>query len=188
MLHDGTSETEFFDISETFGGGGVNVGLVINDNVAVAAKVDSPSSTSPCRNVASCIVRINSDKSVTVLATADFGEPPADFVEFDQVLSFNNAGQVAIGVRNNDGSNAIVRIDDTGFTEIARVSATVVGVQGGVEVYHETRAVSAPLGGQSMTTFPSFMPSMTGEIEWTATLEDGNADDDTATDVSMVLP
>lgn len=100
FIHDGNAETEFFNITDVFGNAGVNANVVINDNGAVAVKLDFASSTSPCPNI-TCVVRINPDKSVTVLATAA-GGGTADFVEFEQWISFNNAGQVAIKVRNND--------------------------------------------------------------------------------------
>ena len=57
MIHDGNSETEFFNVTEAFGGSAAfNAAVVINDNGDVAAKVDAPSSTSPCPNVLSCVI------------------------------------------------------------------------------------------------------------------------------------
>jgi hypothetical protein len=125
MIHDGNSETPFFTINTVFGTlSGAISNVVINDNGAVAAKIVNGSSTSPCGNVDQCIIRINPDKSLTVLATVDIGGAPADFRETEQWISFNKAGQVAIKVRNHDLSTAIVRLDDTGITEIARQTAT----------------------------------------------------------------
>jgi hypothetical protein len=129
MLHDGNLETEFFNVTAVFGfASGVGSNVVINDNGAVAAWISqTPSSTSPCGTVYYCLVRINPNKTFTVLATAGpFGGGTADFVSFHPWLSFNNAGQVAIGVRNNDTSDAFVRIDDTGITEIVRSSADFI--------------------------------------------------------------
>jgi hypothetical protein len=98
MIHDGNSEIPFFNINAVFGTlSGAISNVVINDNGAVAAKIVNGSSTSPCGNVDECIVRINPDKSVTVLATVDIGGAPADFRETEQWISFNNAGRTAIG-------------------------------------------------------------------------------------------
>jgi hypothetical protein len=78
-------------------------------------------------------------------------------------------------------------VQNNGATNVP-APATIVGVQNTVEVYRETKNVSAPLGGGKGTKFPSFNPTGTGNITWTATLTDGNADNDTATAVTTVVP
>ena len=127
MIHDGTSETVFFNLTDAFGGAGINANVVINDNGAVAAIVNGVSTGTACPiNFIECLIRINADQSVTVLATAGaVGGGTADFREFQPTISLNNAGQVAIGVTNNDNTTAIVRIDETGIIEIARPTATL---------------------------------------------------------------
>jgi hypothetical protein len=65
--------------------------------------------------------------------------------------------------------------------------ATFIGVQNGVEVYNETLTVSDPVGnGRTKFTFPSYTPDDTGDITWTATIADGDPDDDTATATTTV--
>jgi hypothetical protein len=127
FIHDGTSETAFFNITDAFPGAGLNDNVVINDNGAVAAVVWAPPSDSVCPNVLSCLIRINPDQSVTVLATAGpVGGGTADFGSFQLRLSMNNLGQVAVLVTKNDGTPAIVRIDDSGITEIATQTAELL--------------------------------------------------------------
>ena len=80
-----------------------------------------------------------------------------------------------LGVQNNGSVNLAV-------------PSTIVGVQNGVQVYNQTINVSAPVGRRANITFPSFTPTTTGNINWTATINDGNPDNDTATAVSKVTP
>lgn len=72
-------------------------------------------------------------------------------------------------------------------TTAGSASATLVGVQGGVEVYNQTISVSAPVGGRgSKYKFPEYLPTAMGEINWTVTIADDDPDDDTATAVTKV--
>ena len=126
FIHDGITETPFFNLTAA-GFFTTPANVVINDNGAVAAQVGArPGSVCPS-NVGSCLIRINADQSVTVLATAGaFGGGTADFGSFDQQISMNNSGQVAEGVTYPNATTAIVRIDETGITEIARPTATLI--------------------------------------------------------------
>jgi hypothetical protein len=126
MIHDGTSESVFFNFTDAFGSG-TPLNVVINDNGAVAALVAGGGGVCPT-NILSCLIRINADQSVTVLATdGAFGGGTADFASFEtDIISMNNLGQVAVKVVYNNGTRAIVRIDDSGITEIAQQTATLV--------------------------------------------------------------
>jgi hypothetical protein len=65
--------------------------------------------------------------------------------------------------------------------------ATIVGVQNGVEVYNETRTVfSSASNGRMKFVYAGFIPIVAGEIVWTATIGDGDPDDDTATATTIV--
>jgi hypothetical protein len=70
----------------------------------------------------------------------------------------------------------------------APVPATIIGVQNGVEVYNQTMNVSAAPRKTAKVTFPSFTPTSTGNIDWTLTINDGDADVDSATAVTAVKP
>jgi hypothetical protein len=61
--------------------------------------------------------------------------------------------------------------------------ATVIGVQNGVEVYNESRLVTDATGrkGRTRNLFPTFKPTAPGDVEWTATIDDGDPDEDVAT-------
>jgi len=122
MIHDGTSETAFFNLDDAgfFG----QSYTVINDNGALAAVVLN-GGTCP-NNHLNCLIRINPNQTFTVLATANGVGGGGDFAEFQNFFSMNNAGQVAVAVRRtSDGANQIVRIDGAGvFTVIVTITAT----------------------------------------------------------------
>jgi hypothetical protein len=124
FIHDGTSETAFFNLTEA--GFQTQTSIVINDNGAIAVLADL-GPTCP-NNTLSCLLRINSNQTFTVLATANGVGGGGDFAEFERTISMNNSGQVAAKVRRtSDGANQIVRIDGAGvFTEIAIQSAALI--------------------------------------------------------------
>jgi PKD repeat protein len=77
-------------------------------------------------------------------------------------------------------------VKNTGTSDVTG-PATVTGMQNGVEVYNETMEVSDPPGnGRTAFDFPTYTPTDTGDIMWTATIADDNPDDDTATAVTTV--
>src|SRR5262245_28289896 len=124
FIHDGTSETAFFNLTTAGFSTGHNV--VINDNGAVGVLAFVSSCPG---NPFHCLIRINPDQSVTILATfGAFGGGTADIggsINTD-IISMNNLGQVAVKVTYNNGTIAIVRIDDNGITEIARTGLTQI--------------------------------------------------------------
>jgi hypothetical protein len=65
-------------------------------------------------------------------------------------------------------------------------NATVVGVQNGVDVFSETTPVSAPHRNRVTRLQFSFVPTMSGDILWTATIADGDPDVDLATARTVV--
>ena len=65
--------------------------------------------------------------------------------------------------------------------------ATVVGTQNGIDVYNETLTVSDAVGdGRTKFEFPSYTPTSAGDIMWTATIADGDPDNDVATATTAV--
>jgi Thrombospondin type 3 repeat len=90
-------------------------------------------------------------------------------------LSRQGSISVKLGLRNNSFLST-------------PVPATVVGVQNGSVIYNHTTNVSVPAGRQVTVTFASLTPSATGDITWTATIDDGDADVDTATAITKILP
>ena len=60
--------------------------------------------------------------------------------------------------------------------------AMVTGVQNGITVYSQALDVSdAPGNGSTRWDFPNFTPLVSGDINWTATIADGDPDTATAT-------
>ena len=105
-----------------------------------------------------------------------------DLVDLD-IKKFQVSKNVRLGrksVRINITINNGGDVDDT-------AQAVITGVQSGSTVYSQAMDVSdAPGNGSTRWNFPSFTPTMTGDINWTATIADGDPDDDTATGATTV--
>lgn len=95
--------------------GGVH-SAVINDPGAVGAFVST--------DFRHLIVRVNPDGSITTLASASRLQPAA-YLEFDNQVSMNNLGQLAVRAMNLDSTVSILRIGGGGITEIARSSSSL---------------------------------------------------------------
>jgi hypothetical protein len=92
--------------------------------------------------------------------------------------------------RVNLGSNKTVKISlavkNMGALD-GPCPATVVGVQGGEDVYTATELVSDAIGkGSTTIDFPSYKPTTAGDIDWTVTVDDGDTDVDVATAETIV--
>ncbi len=70
----------------------------------------------------------------------------------------------------------------------SQASATLIGMQDGVEVYSKTIAISVPAGRSNSFSFPKFKPGSKGNITWTLTLNDQNSDNDVSTEQTSVEP
>jgi hypothetical protein len=78
-----------------------------------------------------------------------------------------------------------LKIRNNGSVDQPR-SATVVGVQNGMEVYRQTFAVFAASRQHVRYELPSFLPAEAGDITWTATITDDDLDADSATRTTRV--
>jgi len=73
--------------------------------------------------------------------------------------------------------------------------ATITGLQNGVEVYNKTLTVTdgvgngrSTFGDKSVPAIPPFVPTVAGDILWTATIDDNDPDIDEITAVTTVTP
>lgn len=64
-------------------------------------------------------------------------------------------------------------------------SATVIGMQGGIQVYAATANLGAK-GGKKGSMFPPFVPTAAGQIDWTITVVDEDPDIDEAMATTLV--
>jgi hypothetical protein len=68
-------------------------------------------------------------------------------------------------------------------------TATLIGMQNGVEVYNQSLPVTDAVGnGPGRYYFPSYTPSAAGDIVWTLTLSDDDPDNDTMMATTRVNP
>lgn len=100
------------------------------------------------------------------------------------ISAFNATSSIRLG----RGQRVTLTLDVINRSTVsASVPATVVGVRNGVTIYSQTLQVSDPPGGLSTrVTFPAYTPTVAGNITWTATLQDENADVDSATRTTTV--
>lgn len=118
-----------------------------------------------------------------VIPTASPAPPPAAALDLD-IHKFKVSEHVQM--KNLKPVTIRLEIKNSSTGEGQR-SAVVVGVQNGVEVYRQSLDVSSPAGAQHTNyDFPSYTPTGEGEIIWTATLDDDDPDEDTATETTRV--
>jgi hypothetical protein len=87
------------------------------------------------------------------------------------------------------GSVSFKLVVKNGGTVEGSAPATLVGMQGGVEVYNQTATVTDGVGNGGTTyAFPVYTPMAAGDITWTVTIADEDPDIDTATAVTTVVP
>ena len=117
--------------------------------------------------------------TATVTITVVAGPPvDLDIAQFKVTKRVRLANVKPVGIQLTVSNAGIVEGD---------APATVVGVQNGVEVYNETLTVTDPVGnGRTKFDFPAYEPAAAGEIVWTATIADGDPDDDTAMASTLV--
>ena len=138
------------------------------------------------------------DAGCLAIASDDPDENPAllnvsgtGFVPQPQVLDLDIAGfRVTKRVSLSSAKPVAIKlvVKNAGMVE-GSGDATVVGMQNGMMVYSETMAVTDPVGnGRTTYEFPAYTPEVIGDIMWTATIVDGDPDDDTATAVTRVVP
>ena len=118
--------------------------------------------------------------SDTGTTSATIAEPgPVDL----NIKKFQVSKNVRLGskpVRINLTVNNGGDVDDT-------AQAVMTGIQNGSTVYSQAMDVSdAPGNGSTRWDFPPFPPTVRGDIDWTATIADGDPDDDTATATTTV--
>ena len=117
--------------------------------------------------------------TATVTITVVAGPPvDLDIAQFKVTKQVRLARVKPVGIQLTVKNNGAVEGD---------APATVIGVQNGVEVYNETLTVTDGVGnGRTKFDFPAYIPTDTGEIVWTATIADGDPDDDTAIASTLV--
>jgi large repetitive protein len=181
----------------------VTVDVLANDSDADGDALTVVSTTVPPNGAAA----INADGTVTYTPNSGFSGTDA----FDYTIEDGFGGAATATVNITIVAGPPVDLDIAQFkvtkrVRLARVKpvgiqltvkndglvegdapATVIGVQNGVEVYNETLTVTDAVGnGRTKYDFPAFVPTDTGDIAWTATIADGDPDDDTATATTTV--
>lgn len=139
-----------------------------------------------CLNISSNDSATN--PAVLNLSGTGVATPPLTDFDFD-ILKFKASKYSKVVVNKGKHLGTAVKFEFKIFnegTETATSRATLVGMQNGQEIYRKTINVSTLPGRPRMYMFPWYMPVARGDIAWTATLEDNDADVDQATAITTV--
>jgi hypothetical protein len=120
------------------------------------------------------------DESPVSISLAGSATAPAGVGDID-ISSFSPVSSARVG----DSISLQVMVQNNGSI-VASGAVTVVGVQGGAQIYKQTLQVTNlpkkyQSGYKKTLSFPSYKPVATGTISWTATVIDGDADTDQKT-------
>ncbi len=126
------------------------------------------------------------DEALAVTRVVDPDAAPSAGVDLD-VVKFKAKKKVKLG----SSSRVWLKLgfENHGTVDEPR-TATLVGEQDGVEVYREELEISDDPGDDETTKvrFPRYEPEAPGQIVWTLSIDDGDADLDMALAITRVLP
>lgn len=106
------------------------------------------------------------------------------------INTFKKRGGGPIKLARNPTITFVIKVKNNSAS-IANTEATLIGTQGSTEVYSATRTISdAPGGGSSNVSdpFPSYTPTVIGDITWVLSFEDDDPDDDISTITTTIQP
>lgn len=127
----------------------------------------------------------NTNPAVLNLTGSGVTQPPLTEFDFD-IQKFTATNQFNLkGVGKGHEVKFHLWVFNEG-TDTGTSPATLVGMQNGQQVYSETINISVPPGETVMFRFPSFKPTAMGDITWTVTVEDNDADVDQATATTAI--
>lgn len=121
----------------------------------------------------------------TAIPSDEPAPPPAG--PFDLDIQIFKASAV---IKMGKGRPIELRLDvrNNGLAD-GQGTATLIGVQNGVEVYNQSLPVTDAVGnGPSRYYFPGYTPSAAGDIVWTISLSDDDPDSDTLLATTRVDP
>ena len=132
-----------------------------------------------------CVQGIDSVGNVGLLECIALSVDPAPAVFDLDIAQLRGTNRVSVSREGSVNLRLVVRNNGT---VDGNANATLVGMQGGNQVYQQVLSVSDPVGnGRSTFDFPSFTPTVTGDITWTVTIDDDDPDIDQAVAVSRIV-
>ena len=122
----------------------------------------------------------------SVISVQLIGTSSVEFVDLD-IKSFRVTNKVSL-TKGKGIIDVQLTVENGGDTE-GNADATVTGVQNDTVVSTQTVSVTDAVGGGATRyTFQSYIPDATGDIVWTAVINDGDPDTDAATATTVVNP
>jgi mono/diheme cytochrome c family protein len=113
----------------------------------------------------------------TVLVSVESGPAPPAQADL-RIDQFSATGDVRVSRNESVRFRLDVRNTGTANVPAGGYSATLVGARNGQTVYKQTSQASDPPGdgATTFTSFPAYRPTTAGDIAWTVTVLDGDAD------------
>jgi PKD repeat protein len=173
IVFDGSDSTDDGDI--------VQYDWVFGDGTSASDAGPHPEHSYVEEGVYAVVLTVTDDEGNTNAASTTATISPLDLLDLDiDTLSASKTGRVGksipvqLKVRNNGNT-------------LGQAIATVTGVQIGEEVYRLRLNVFDDIGKGSTTfDFGSYTPTVSGDINWTATIADEDPDEDMATAITSV--
>lgn len=136
-------------------------------------------------------VQISSNDPDTPTATVSVsgtGAVPAPAVVDVDITGVSATGRISLGRVKPATVTLSVSNPSSISSGTGLASATLVGVQNGVQVYSQTIALdNIAAGATASYTFPDYIPTVVGNIDWTVTITDQDPDVDQATALTKVV-
>jgi PKD repeat protein len=131
--------------------------------------------------VYSVTLTVTDDEGNTNAAATTATISPIELLDLDIA-----ALQVSSNVRVGKSVSIRLKVENNG-TVLGQAIATVVGMQNGLQVYFRRLNVFDYIGrGTTTFDFAAYTPTESGDITWTATIADGDPDNDEVTEITTV--
>ncbi|MFZ2950774.1 MAG: choice-of-anchor D domain-containing protein, partial [Desulfuromonadaceae bacterium] len=136
-------------------------------------------------------VNISSNDADTPTATVNVSgagaEPQPSVVDID-ITGVTATGRISLG--RVKPATVALSVSNPGSISSGTglATATLVGVQNSVQIYSQTIALdNIAAGATASYTFPAYTPTVVGDINWTVTVSDQDADVDQATAITKIV-
>lgn len=154
---------------------------VFGDGAVALDAGPNPEYTYSAEGVYNVTLTVTDDEGNINAAATTATISPVELLDLDiAALSVSKNGRVGRSIPVK------LKVENNG-TVLGQAIATVVGVQNDIEVYRQRLNVFDDIGkGTTTFDFGSYTPTVAGDISWTATIADGNPDDDMEIAVTTV--
>jgi|GEM_PF-3330977 len=188
IAHPGGPYSALVGVVVTFdGSGSTDDGEIVQydwnfgDGTSAPDAGPNPEHTYDAEGTYQVTLTVTDDEGNTNAAATTATISPVELLDLDIA-----ALQVSSNVRVGKSIAIRLKVENNGSV-LGQAIATIVGVQSDIEVYRLRLNVFDYIGrGTTTFDFASYAPSVSGDITWTATIADGDPDNDETTEVTVV--